>query len=274
MVKNQVVSFNVDDPSTGTISPSQAVTDSNGVASTVFTSGAVSSNESVVVTAQVVGTPGVQDQAILTVANRAFDISVGTGNEIVEEDSSSYLKEFAVFVSDSAGQPVSGVELTASISPVKWSEGGGYVKGLRRWNGTFWTSVPNADDPELGGERYFCSNEDQNDNGILDIAPPPSTYDEDLNKDGLLTPGIVGTLSFSTTPVTDENGRATLSLRYPQNYGGWLQVVIAVHGQSTGSEALTRTTFALEASAEDLTDEQVPPPPNPFGETADCSSIN
>ena len=274
LVKNQVVSFNVDDPSTGTISPSQAVTDSNGVASTVFTSGAVSSNESVVVTAQVVGVlPEVQDQAILTVANRAFDISLGTGNQIVEDDSSSYLKEFAVFVSDSAGQPVSGVELTASVSPVKFSEGGGFVKGFRVWNGTVWTSATDPENPELSGARYFCLTEDENDNGILDIAPGAAKT-EDTNNDGLLTPGIVGTLSFATSPVSDENGRATLALRYPQNYGGWLEVVITVYGQSTGSEALTRMKYFLEASAEDLSEETVVPPRNPFGSNPDCSSTD
>ncbi|CAB9493620.1 Ig-like domain-containing protein [Alteromonas macleodii] len=264
LVKNQVVSFNVDDPSTGTISPSQAVTDSNGVASTVFTSGAVSSNESVVVTAQVVGTPEVQDQAILTVANRSFDISLGTGNQIEEADTSSYRKEFAVFVSDSAGQPVSDVNLTASIAPMRFPDLPGYIKGFRVWNGTVWTS-----DPSQGGRRFFCVNEDVNNNGILDVT---STTTEDRNGDNLLTPGIVGAISFVGESVSDENGQATLVLRYPQNYGGWLQVIITVNGQSTGSEAQASMEFLLETSADDLSDEAVPPPPNPFGVLEDCTS--
>ena len=257
LVKNAVVSFNVDDPSTGTISPSQATTDSNGVASTVYTSGAVSSHDSVIVTAAVATEPSVTDDVLLTVGNRAFDITLGTGNIIQIPDDSSYLKEFAVFVSDSAGQPVSGVELTASVSPVKFVNGGGYLQGEWTWSGTVWF----ADTPV-----YFCENEDQNDNGILDVSPDDgSSYDEDTNDDGFLTPGIVGTVSFISDAISDENGQATIALRYPKNYGNWLDVVISVYGQSTGSEARADMTFGLSVAASELDDETNSPAPNPFG---------
>ena len=264
LVKGALVSFNVDDPSTGTISPSQATTDSNGIATTVYTSGAVSSHESVVITAQAVEAPEVQDEVLLTVGNRAFDISIGTGNTILVSDDTSYTKEFAVFVSDSAGQPVSDVELTASISPVKWVDGGGYYKGSWYWTGTVWA----IDTPV-----YFCENEDQNDNGILDIAPEPSTYDEDTNDDGMLTPGIIGTVNFASDAITDENGQATLAYRYPQNYGGWVEMVVTVYGKSSGSEAIASMRFGLEAAADDLSSEESMPPPNPFGSDA-CPIAN
>jgi hypothetical protein len=256
LVKDTVVSFSVDDPSTGTISPSQATTDSNGVASTVFTSGAVSSYESVVITAQSVNAPAVQDEVLVTVANRAFDISIGTGNIITIPDDSSYLKEFAVFVSDSAGQPVSGVELTASLSPVKYVENGGYYKGGWVWNGTFYDN---------SSTRAFCKNEDQNDNGILDIAPEPDNYNEDTNGDNELTPGVIGALNFLSSSVSDENGQATLAYRYPKNYGGWVSMVITIYGQSAGSEASAQMIYELGVSREDLTDEAARPPASPFG---------
>lgn len=258
LVKNTVVAFSVDDPSTGTISPSQATTDSNGVASTVYTSGAVSSNESVVITAQSVEKPAVQDQVVVTVANRAFDISIGTGNLITVADASSYLKEFAVFVSDSAGQPVSGVELTASLSPVKYAKGGGFYKGDWVWSGTVWFNSSTA---------AFCPNEDQNGNGILDVAPAsdPDSYDEDTNKDNELTPGIVGALNFLSSSVSDENGQATLAFRYPKNYGGWVSMVIKVYGQSTGSEASAQIIYGLGVLGDDLSEEEAKPPASPFG---------
>ncbi|NDV90024.1 invasin [Alteromonas sp. 345S023] len=256
LVKDTVVSFSVDDPSTGTISPSQATTNSNGVASTVYTSGAVSSHESVVITAQSVNAPAVQDQVLVTVANRAFDISIGTGNIITDADDSSYLKEFAVFVSDSAGQPVSGVELTASLSPVKYAENGGYYKGDWSWNGTIYTN---------SGNRAFCENEDQNDNGILDIAVDPDDYNEDTNNDNELTPGIIGALNFLSSSVSDENGQATLAYRYPKNYGGWVSMVIEIYGQSTGSEASAKMIYGLGVLSDDLTEEAVKPPASPFG---------
>ena len=113
LVKNSVVNFSVSDVSTGFVSPSQATTDSKGIATTVFTSGSVSTQDAVVVTAFVADDPAIDDEVVLTVGARAFDISLGTGNELEEATSTSYLKRFGVFVSDSAGQPVSGVNLTA-----------------------------------------------------------------------------------------------------------------------------------------------------------------
>ena len=206
LVKNTVVNFNVDDVSTGSISPSQSTTDSSGIASTVFTSGAPSSEDAVIIRAEVASDESISDLVYMTVGDRAFDISIGTGNSLEEPDSTTYLKRFAVFVSDSVGRPVSGVELTASGTPVKFSEGGTYDKGYWQWNDTdsIWVSITTIE----------CPNEDIDSNGILDSG-------EDTNNDGFLTPGIVGTLSFADTNVTDENGQAELEYRYPANYGHW-----------------------------------------------------
>ena len=126
LVKNSVINFSVSDVSTGFVSPSQATTDSKGIATTVFTSGSVSTPDAVVITAFVADDPAIEDDVVLTVGNRAFDISIGTGNELEEPTSTTYLKRFSVFVSDSVGQPVSGVELTASVTPVKFVDGGEY----------------------------------------------------------------------------------------------------------------------------------------------------
>jgi len=259
LVKNTVVNFNVDDVSTGSISPSQSTTDSSGIASTVFTSGAPSSEDAVIIRASVASDETITDEVYMTVGDRAFDISIGTGNEIEEPDSTTYLKRFAVFVSDSAGQPVSGVELTASGTPVKYSENGTYFKGFSEW-----------DEDESIHVLYVtatCLNEDIDGDGILDTG-------EDNNSDGFLTPGIVGTLTFADTSVTDENGQAELEYRYPASYGGWYNIVITIFGQSTGSEASQNHYYSLGISSDDLTNEGAGLPANPFGSEADCSTIN
>ena len=106
MVKDQVINFNVNDTSTGFISPSQSRTDSNGVASTVFTSGSTSSEDAVIISAEVASNPSIRDTVNMTVGSRPFDISIGTGNTLEEPDTETYLKRFAVFVSDSAGDPL------------------------------------------------------------------------------------------------------------------------------------------------------------------------
>lgn len=250
LVKNSVVNFTVSDVSTGFISPSQATTDSKGIATTVFTSGSVSSNEDVVITAFVAEDEAISDDVLITVGARAFDIVIGTGNEIEQETTTSYLKRFAVFVSDSAGRPVSGVNLTASVNPVKFNEGGVYWRGEWVFNtiNSLWVQANVTE----------CSNEDINANGILDAG-------EDSNGDEQLTPGIVGTLTLTNNGVTDENGYAEIEYRYPENYGGWYFSEISVFGQSTGSEAQATTTFQLSVLADDVSDENVRPADNPFG---------
>lgn len=259
LVKNTVVNFNVDDVSTGSISPSQSTTDSSGIASTVFTSGAPSSEDAVIIRAEVASDESISDLVYMTVGDRAFDISIGTGNEIEEPDSTTYLKRFAVFVSDSVGRPVSGVELTASATPVKRVLEGTYLKGNWYWDEDESIYKPNV--------TIECDNEDINGNGILDVG-------EDTNGDGFLTPGIVGTLSFAETNITDENGQAELEYRYPANYGYWYDMVITIFGQSTGSEASQDHYYRLGVSSEDLTNEGAGLPANPFGSSPDCTTFN
>ena len=254
LVKNSVVNFTVSDVSTGFVSPSQATTDSKGIATTVFTSGSVSSNEAVIITASIADDESISDEVALTVGARAFDIVIGTGNEIETPSTTSYLKKFAVFVSDSSGRPVSDVNLTASVNPVKYNEDGVYLKG--RWVYNDVDSIWNVVDV------FQCDNEDKNDNGILDEG-------EDTNKDQQLTPGIVGTITLSNNGVTDENGFAELEYRYPESYAVWYFAEITVFGQSTGSEAQASMKYQLEILADDITDEGRSPPANPFG-TGEC----
>ena len=262
LVKDQVINFNVNDTSTGFISPSQSRTDSNGVASTVFTSGSTSSEDAVIISAEVASNPSIRDTVNMTVGSRPFDISIGTGNTLEEPDTETYLKRFAVFVSDSAGRPVSGVSLTASATPVKRTEPdnrGIYLKGRWNWNEdrSIWEPIVTA----------VCQNEDANSNGILDAG-------EDTNGDTFLTPGIVGTISVGGNGVTDINGQAELIYRYPASYGYWYDTVITIFGQSNGSESSADHFYRLGVSSEDLTNEGAGLPANPFGMSNSCTDFD
>jgi hypothetical protein len=254
LVKGAIVSFNVDDVSTGSISPSQATTGSNGIATTVFTSGSVTSEDAVVITAQISDDVGVSDSVYLTVGNRAFDISIGTGNLIESPDDTTYLKEFAIFVTDSVGQPIEGVSLTASTTPVKYTNDGQYRKGYWVWEDPIWVPYYTAS----------CDNEDINANGILDEG-------EDTNGDTFLTPGIVGTVTFQDSNLTDENGQAVIEIRYPRNYASFYDAEITVFAQSTGSEASAATNYTFSVATDDINDEDVSPPVSPFGINSVCT---
>lgn len=260
LVKGKLINFRLDDISGGFISPNSATTDSNGIASTVYTSNSVSSEDAVIVYADVADDASVTDFTTLTVGDRAFDISIGTGREIETPDTSTYLKRFAVFVSDSVGQPVVNAELTVSSTPVKFAQGGTYRKGFWVWNADVevWQTTVTA----------VCSNEDIDANGRLDSG-------EDTNNDGELTPGIIGTVSFENdVSRTDANGQANIELRYPKQFAPWTDVEITVFGSSAGSETSDNLRITLPIAAADVTEETSPPPPNPFGSSSLCTDAN
>jgi hypothetical protein len=260
LVTGQTVNFSINDVSGGSIAPNTSVTDSNGIASTVYTSNSVSSEDAVIINAEVASNASVNDMVTLTVGNRAFDIVIGTGREIQLPDPSSYLKEFAVFVSDSAGRPVENVDLTVSGTPVRFTQGGTYRKGI-------WVFNTDADVFEAI-VTAICPNEDINGNGLLDAG-------EDTNGDGTLTPGIVSTIAFANgQSATDANGQAIVELRYPREFGPWTDIQVSVFGQSAGTESQDNQNFELVVAAEDVSDEASPPPANPFGQGMLCTDTN
>ncbi|MFQ3249679.1 MAG: hypothetical protein ACI9O6_001487 [Glaciecola sp.] len=259
LVKGKVVDFTLIDSSGGSIFPNSAETGSNGVATTVYTSNAVSPENGVIVEATADSVTGSVE---LTVGDRAFDISIGTGNEVISQDGTTYIKEFAVFVSDSVGRPVENASLTASATPVKYVDDGRYFKGFWSWNDILEVWQVNYSVPE------GCLNEDINNNGRLDAG-------EDTNGDDELTPGIVGTISFKGgVAQTDASGQVTLELRYPKQFAVWTGVEVTVFGQSSGSEARDSQTLTLPIASTDVNREDSMPPANPFGSSTTCSDAN
>ncbi|MFT5996985.1 MAG: hypothetical protein ACJAWQ_000806 [Paraglaciecola sp.] len=257
LVKGKVINFVVDDVSGGTISPNQATTNRSGIASTVYTSNAVSSFEAVKVYATVADTPSVSNFTSLTVGDRAFDISLGTGRLIEAPEQSSYSKEFSVFVTDPDSNPVPNANMTFSAPPVKFSDGGVFRKG-------FW-SYDEVNDIWLQVITAICPNEDVDGNGILDAG-------EDTNGDGQLTPGNVA--SIPAIGLTDENGQMLVDINYAKQFGAWVDITIAVNGESSGSEASETQNFSLGVAASDLTDEASPPPSSPYGVGLNCNDID
>jgi hypothetical protein len=257
LVKGKVINFVVDDVSGGTISPNQATTNRSGIASTVYTSNAVSSFEAVKVYATVADTPSVSNFTSLTVGDRAFDISLGTGRLIEAPEQSSYSKGFSVFVTDPDSNPVPNANMTFSAPPVKFSDGGVFRKG-------FW-SYDEVNDIWLQVITAICPNEDVDGNGILDAG-------EDTNGDGQLTPGNVA--SIPAIGLTDENGQMLVDINYAKQFGAWVDITIAVNGESSGSEASETQNFSLGVAASDLTDEASPPPSSPYGVGLNCNDID
>lgn len=253
-VRNKLVNFEVNDVSNGNLTDAQSRTDRRGIATTVYESNAVSTYQSVQVTAYVNDEPSVTGTTFLTVGDRPFDISLGTGNLIEAPQQSSYSKEFSVFVTDADANPVEGTTLTFSATPVIETVGYAYYKGYWIWD--------EDDSIHYQVITAQCFSEDANGNGRLDAG-------EDLNGDGQLTPG--NTAAIDADATTDENGQALIELNYPKQYGGWVQLTLSARGESSGTESVDTMQYTLGVSAEDRSTQGSPPPSSTWGTSSSCS---
>jgi hypothetical protein len=274
LVKNKTVKFEIDDISSGTIFPATALTDSNGSASTVYTSNNTSAQNGVAIKATIIDTPVVTDTVNLTIADRELFITLGTGNELQELGTTDYVKEYSVFVTDVDSNPVANVDLTISLIPK------GYYKGYwaRLYEGDEFKSwVRNAlpGDINFREPAIYCLNEDINFNGILDLTDGNT---EDINGDTVLTPGNVAVSPGIVT--TDESGRAIVEITYGQSYGSWVDINLIASAKVTGSESYNQAIYTLSVLVSDINNEELSPPrqgvgsEGPFGGVQDCTIPN
>ena len=277
LVKNKTVIFSLTDTTGGSIFPASAVTNSSGLASTVYTSSnTASAANGVQIAASVQGT-AVTGSVSLTVAQSPLFISIGTGNSLQEPDPASYIKEFIVFISDSNGVARPNQSFVASVVPlpdstvVPFAEPGdadsaAYMKGIHVWTGTFWAQAYSS----------FCRNEDSDLDGVLDPG-------EDYNNNNVLTPGNQVALDGSSAFVTDSAGFATVKLRYAQQNAYWMQVRLRITATVSGTESIADQKWVLEGLANDFNKQDTAPPGrvypdgfigSPFGRAATCANAN
>ena len=267
LVKGKTVNFTANDVSGGSISPATVVTDSNGLAATVYTSNTVTSENAIQITATEPES-GLQAVTSITVGDRALFITLGTGNSVEEIDDATLLKRFSVFVTDANSNPVSDVELTMSGTPVKYTElldpnaqpGDSNYQVIRpAFTKGYWRAFPSAEAFEfwVAVDTIGCANEDIDDDAILDPG-------EDVNGDGNITPGNVIAIDGNVT--TDNNGQAIVELRYPKTFAPWVTVKIVASTLVSGSESRASQFYRLGMALSDLTLENTAPNDNPFGD--------
>lgn len=255
LVEGQIVDFTIIDTTGGSISPNTAITDESGTASTVYTSNAVSSDDGI----EIIATSGVATgNTFMTVGDRAFDITIGTGNDIQILDSATYLKEFSVFVTDASSRPISDAELSVTASVPSMNS---HRKGDLTWNDidSIWEPL---------SPITPCHSEDANHNQILDLG-------EDFNNDGELTPGNVVVVTFKDgVSRTNAFGQAIVQVIYPKQYGFWNSIELSVFGQSLGSESKETQRVDLPFAAEDWTERASKPPISSYGINTLCESTD
>ena len=262
LVKNAPVLFTIlSDPSGGYLRQAgRVLTGSDGLARAEYVAGpADSGRDGVLIQARIEGAAQAAATALvhLTVARQALSVKLGTGSLLREYSASVLQKDFAVFVSDSAGNAVPGVAITAAAWPSR------YAKGYYVWQ---------ADKPEfpdtgvwrLALPNYSCANEDILRNGIFDAA-----YDG--NGNGVLDPGIP--LTVSASGLSDALGMATVTVSYPRNFASWVRIALTVRGTVSGTEASATADLPLPTLASDFSARRVDPPGrlSPYGSGA-CDS--
>ncbi len=252
LVKNQTVNFSLDDTTGGQLSVASSVTDSQGRAQTFYTaSSSTSAKDGVKITATVAGTL-VTDTASLTVARREVFITIGTGNEIEEPNQSQYRIEFAVQVTDSQGNGVSGVTVVLSLLSEFYSKGTWFLPETGPWQQDI---------------TAMCADEDVNRNGILDAG-------EDFNSSGQIEAGNVASV-VPGTATTDEDGFALVDVVYPQQFARWVQVVLEARTSVQGTESSSSSRFVLPIATSDVARDTNPPGnPSPFGQNSVCTDTN
>jgi len=260
-VKNQTIVFSLDNAAGGTISSGTAITNSQGIATTVFTadaaSGAGVNGLNLKIQAALQSNNAIVDATDIAVGERTLFFRFGTGNTIQKPSESTYQKEFSVIVTDSSGNPVEGQTLNLSITPINYFKGD-WVKNPAV--GTFLSWVPAANAIE-------CPNEDANLNGIKDDGEDDTGLG---NNNGELTPGNRATSLKTIT--ADENGIAVFLLTYPQDVGAWMTVRLQVSGSSAGTENVSYRDYRLAYSQDDADDEANAPVTNAFGVELDCTT--
>jgi len=276
-VANRVVDFTrTADPSGGNLSAASASTDANGEASVKYISGTqATSSGGVQLSATVAGTaPAVTGTASLTVSEKALFIALGTGNEIQNLNTTTYRKEWTVYVTDSNGVAVPGVNLTLRLLPAWYGKGSlVFNADASTWTTTNYTGATSTTTELPDGQRLWCPNEDADVDGVLDASP----VDEDANGNGTLEPGnVIALAAGSGSVTTDANGRATIYIDYAESYVPWVNVTLRATAVVSGTESTKEANFTVTGSADDFTDSAVAPAGrySPFGQGASCAVAN
>ena len=260
-VKNKTVSFVLNGAAGGTLNPASSVTNSQGIASTIYTATSATGASEVQITANVEGRSG---SVNLSVGERTLFFRFGTGNTVEVPSSTLFRKAFSVVVTDASGNPIANQTLNISVTPVNPQDTAAPVADEWAYAKGIWVMVPNEPDFEYWAPQAsaFCQNEDANLNGVRDPG-------EDFNNDGQLTPGNVVTAQQQVS--TDASGVAEFQLTYPADYAAWTHVNISVSALASGTENRSSRKYVLSYPSTYVTTKAAAPAANPFGSSAVCS---
>ena len=193
----------------------------------------------------------------LTVTADPLGVSIGT-NETITPTDLTYIKQFVVTVSDSAGAAKADVKLAVSLDLPQ------YRKGYYKLGGAWAKAGPLSP----YGDFAVCLNEDVNRNGVLETG-------EDVNRDGVLWPRKPDVIVSLLQSTTGADGTAVLQIVYAKDHASWVDALITVSASGvSGSEG--RATYLIApvpvlAEALKTVDSSPAFVRSPYGLGNDCS---
>lgn len=268
----------------GTPSPTSAITNDSGSASTTFNADStVSGKDSVQVIASVDGISAAT--TTLTVAGAGVSIVMGTDNSVVIIDSPPrYRKVFGIQVSDSAGGPIKNQTVTISLRGIYFRKGCFIAPGTGASSTCTYvdpaasSTTKWSEYPSISTSEWECPAEDANNNGVVE-----SNELGDRDGDGILEPDGVAIVraptasgGLSATVTTDESGAATFYVEYLRDYANWAAIELKATALVAGKNSVAARSFYLPVPASELLDKDVSPSFrfSPFGIQAGCTNPN
>lgn len=255
------------------------IADAQGVATTSFVSGLLSSPTGGVKIYACYGKTDAVEQisacpadrlreVTLTVVQEAVSVSIGTNGTLVINPN-TYAQDFVALVVDSAGNPQRDVQLAAVIDLPTYLKGF-WTRAGNKWVQTNVTAQCFNEDNSLGGYR----------NNTIETG-------EDINGNGQLDPRKSDvSVTFVGSSKTDANGQAVLRIEYPQSTASWVEYSLRVSattvvsppawwGRQVISGALSGTAQYLDVPATVVAAEARPPfQQSPYGLLAGCTNPN
>jgi hypothetical protein len=272
LVDNQTIDFQLTDITGGSLSVATVVTNSSGIAQTVYTaSNTPSTSNGVSVKATVQGT-ALNKSATLTVGGQTVFLSLGTGAVIGENAAKTQFQmPWVVQAVDSSGNPVNSVTITLAIHSAS-APYYAYKKGAYGVAGTSWVQFNNGTDVAPATPPYPgpipCFNEDLLLTGVYELA-------EDTNNNGKLDPGDVAVATPGTV-ITASDGSSGFLVEYPEDHALWVQTTLTATATVQGTQSSTEATFVLPILAAYLANTSASPPGqrSPYGVAASCTNPN
>jgi len=256
-VKNVKVNFNLSDTVNGSLSNSQATTDSLGRAEIIYSaSDSISAFNGIKINTSLPEFPLVtNDLTELTIRGGSSRIVLGLDN-LIAEDGVYYSRSFGVIVTDNAGNPIPNQEVNFTIRPLA------YIKGSMVQVDT---SSPADGEPDEWQQiiTRTCPVEDSDYDGKLDAG-------EDTNNNGTLEP--TNDAVITSKGSTDAEGKLTVQVKYPQSQALWSTQMITATTLVGGTEFVENLKYDMAASQPDLedVDSAVPNELSPYGLSTSC----